>query len=200
MRRHASERAGFTLAEAAITIVLVGLVISTTLQILQGTKFTAAHTRDMKAARDLGLMTLAEIESGLWWDDIESTRSGSYAEDDHPAFYFDLALGDETFPDEAWDDEQRPFDNWEYQRQLEQDRLEEEDEEEQLTEPFEKVRVRITFPRYGELPNQILLERWIPWEQVYGPDEEQAQQDPAAQQAGPGQPPAGQPGGSQDGR
>ncbi len=64
-------RSGFTLAEAVITIALVGLTLSSTLQILHGSKFTAAHTRDSKIARDLALKTLGQIESGFWWDDIE---------------------------------------------------------------------------------------------------------------------------------
>ena len=39
-----SKQGGFTLAEAAITIALVALTLSTMLQILQGSKFTTAYT------------------------------------------------------------------------------------------------------------------------------------------------------------
>lgn len=173
-------RAGFTLAEAAITIALVALTLSTVLQILQGSKFTTAHTRDMRRARDLALTTLAEIESGLWWDIIDSTRSGNYVAQDLPDFYFELAVGDEGFrEDQERDDEGRPFDNWDYKRQLELDSYDS-DEEEEATEPFEKIRIRVTFPKYGELPNEIVLERWIPWEQVYGEPEEEADAEGSA--------------------
>ena len=47
-----SKQGGFTLAEAAITIALVALTLSTMLQILQGSKFTTAYTRDLRRARD----------------------------------------------------------------------------------------------------------------------------------------------------
>lgn len=175
MRRPGTRaRSGFTLAEAAITIALVALTLSTVLQILQGSKFTTAHTRDMRRARDLALTTLGEIESGLWWDFIDSTRSGSYVAQELPDFYFELAVGDEGFyEDDEVDENGRPFDNWAYKRDLE---LEDYDsEEEEATEPFEKIRIRVTFPKYGELPNEIVLERWIPWEQVYGEPEVEAE-------------------------
>ena len=175
MRRLAANaRSGFTLAEAAITIALVALTLSTVLQILQGSKFTTAHTRDMRRARDLALTTLAEIESGLWWDIIDTTRSGNYVAQDLPDFYYELAVGDEGFLDtEDVDPDGRPFDNWDYNRQLELDSYDDDEEEEEASEPFEKIRIRLVFPKYGDLPNEIVLERWIPWEQVYGESEEE---------------------------
>jgi hypothetical protein len=27
--------------------------------------------------------------------------------------------------------------------------------------------IRVRFPKLGEFPNQLTLERWIPWEQVH---------------------------------
>lgn len=172
-------RSGFTLAEAVITIALVGLTLSSTLQILHGSKFTAAYTRDSKIARDLALKTLGQIESGFWWDDIEVTRTGTYAEDGYGEFYWELTLGDEIFSDAQEEDEyDRPFDNWRYR---EQQRLDDEDydpdEENEQTEPFEKVRIKVVFPRYGNFGNELILERWILWEQVYGVEEEEEGQD-----------------------
>ena len=49
----------------------------------------------------------------------------------------------------------------------EDDEEEEEEEEEEDEEPYEKVRIRITFPLLSEYSNQLELERWIPWDQVY---------------------------------
>ena len=194
-------RAGFTLAEAAITIALVALTLSTVLQILQGSKFTTAHTRDLRRARDLALTTLAEIESGLWWDIIDSTRSGNYVAQELPYFYFELAVGEEGFyEDEDLDESGRPFDNWAYKRDLELEDYDSEEDEE-ATEPFEKIRIRVTFPKYGELPNELILERWIPWEQVYGePEEEEGAADdepgasPPNTTGGPGSTPGSAPG------
>lgn len=33
------------------------------------------------------------------------------------------------------------------------------------------MKIRITFPKYAEYQNQLVLERWIPWVQVYGEKE-----------------------------
>lgn len=182
-------RSGFTLAEAVITIALVGLTLSSTLQILHGSKFTAAYTRDSKIARDLALKTLGQIECGFWWDDIEMMRTGTYAEDGYEAFYWELALGDEIFSDaQAEDEYDRPFDNWRFREQQRLDDEEyDEDEENEQTEPFEKVRIKVVFPRYGEFANELILERWIPWEQVYGVDEEEEGQGGQGQGQGQGQ-------------
>lgn len=192
MRPRHHHAAGFTLAEAAITIALVALTLSTMLQILQGSKFITAHARDMRIARDMALLTLGEIESGVLREEIDMLRSGNYADLDHPEFYFELALGDESLPDTYdEDDPQKPFDNWAWRReqQLQAERDAQrngsnaDDEEDEYTEPFEKVKIRVTFPKYGDLPNEIVLDRWIPWEQVYGPSEED---EAAASDAGSG--------------
>lgn len=187
-----SKQGGFTLAEAAITIALVALTLSTMLQILQGSKFTTAYTRDLRRARDLGLTTLAEIESGLWIDLIDSYRTGNYADKDLPNFSFDLAVGDEGYLGEGLEQEDgtEPFDNWAYQR--EQD-LEDDDDEEEAVEAFEKIKIRVTFPKYGDQRNEIELERWIPWEQVYGEIEEESEEGDSSNQ------PPSTTGGGQDG-
>ena len=179
-RAHASQ-AGFTLVEAAITIALVGLVLSTTLQILQGSKLSAAHTRDVKIARTLALTTLGEISAGRMWDDLteEGSLAGSYAEVDYPGFYWELVIGENAFMDTDGygdDDPDAQFDNWAYRREVEYNQQydssygSEEEEEEEETEPFQKVRIKVTLPKYGELNNEITLEQWIPWAQVYETD------------------------------
>ena len=43
----------------------------------------------------------------------------------------------------------------------------------EAAEPYETVRIRVTFPKLGEQPNTLDLERYVPWEQVYGEDEEE---------------------------
>jgi len=173
-------QSGFTLAEIAITIALVALTLSVMLQVLQGSQLTTAHTRDTRIARDLALRTLAEIETGQRWDDIEELHGGTYADLDYPQFAFELAIGDESFRDVSQDEEGRPFDNWAYREERERELAEDsdEEEEEELTEPFEKVRIRVTFPKYRDLPSELVLERWIPWEQVYGaPEEEEGEEE-----------------------
>ena len=76
---------------------------------------------------------------------------------------------------DAWetDEDGRPFDNFEARRDWEDDQddgTEEEDEE--TDEPFEKIRLRVTYPAFSSYPSEITLEQWIPWDQVYGKDEE----------------------------
>jgi len=176
MRLHPCSRAGFTLAEAAVTIALVAITLTVLLQSMEGSKFMAAHTRDQKIARELALNTLYEIEAGLWQEDLDLTRSGNYAEQDHPQFWWELAIGEESFDDDDDRDRDRdaPFDNWAYREEQRQEALEDSgvDEDEEATDPFEKVRIRVSFSQYGDLVSEVTLERWIPWEQVYGEDEE----------------------------
>jgi hypothetical protein len=54
----------------------------------------------------------------------------------------------------------------------ERQREENDEDEEDIEEVYEKVRIRVVFPQFTELEAQVVLERWIPWEQVYGPSEE----------------------------
>jgi type II secretory pathway pseudopilin PulG len=201
MRRAPHSQSGFTLAEAAVTIALVAVTLSVLLQALEGAKLQAAHTRDQKIARELALGTLAQVEAGLWQDDIDFTRSGNYAEEGFLNFWFELAVGDESFADDSNNrDPNKPFDNWAYQREQELDQKNaSDDEEEEATEPFEKVRIKVSYPQYGEYVSQLTLERWIPWEQVYGEDEDAAEEeeDSPDQNAGGGDQGAGS-GGSQD--
>ncbi len=186
LRQH--ERAGFTLAEAAVTIALVAVTLTVLLQSLEGSKFMAAHTRDQKIARELALATLAEIEAGLWQEELEFTRSGNYAEEDDASFWWELAVGDETFSDAPLDDPNAPFDNWAHREELQRERDAEDDveEDEEATEPFEKIRIKVSFPQYGDFKSELTLERWIRWEQVYGEDEEEEGGGPAGEPADEG--------------
>lgn len=159
-RRHA--RAGFTLAEVAVTIVIVGIALVLVLQGLNTSKVTAAHTRNQKLARDLGLFTLGQIESGLLRDDIDSGMVGTYAEEGYPDFNWEIAVGDDTLREQPQDGK---FDSWAPTAAEEEAKK---DEEEDAEEPYEKVRVRVTFPKIREFTNELTLERWIPWAQVYG--------------------------------
>lgn len=173
-RTQRSAQAGFTLAEAAITIAIVGLTLAYTMQALQSAQITAAHSRNVKIARELGMLTLSEIATGRWWDDIDTERGGTYAEQEYPEYYYELAIGDESFPD---DDSHNDYydgikhDTWRYREEQAFNNGDfEEDEEVALA--FEKIQVQVTFPQLDELlENRITLERWIPWEQVYGVDE-----------------------------
>lgn len=169
--------AGFTLAEAAVTIALVAVTLTVLLQSLQGSTFMAGNTRDQKIARELALMTLGEIEAGMWQEEMDFSRSGNYSEEGHHQFWWELAIGTEAFTDTPEPDDDAPFDNWAYREEQRLDREDETDEDgEEATEPFEKVRIRVTFSEYGDLPSEVTLERWIPWEQVYGEAEEEEEE------------------------
>jgi hypothetical protein len=175
-------RGGFTLAEAAITIAVVGIALSYTMKSLNNATFTAAQTRNVRLARELGMMTLGEISAGVWWDDIEMTRTGSYAGQDHADYYFEIALGDEQFSESADDGTERPFDNWAYREEQRREAEDyDEDAESEEVQPYEKVRIKIQFPKLLEFEHEITLERWIPWAQVYGPDDEALTTDEAAE-------------------
>jgi prepilin-type N-terminal cleavage/methylation domain-containing protein len=154
---------GFTLAEVAVTIVIVGITLLILLQIMNGAKLTAAHTRNQKLARELGLLTLGQVESGLLRDDIETGMAGNYAEEGYPDFNWEIAVGDDELRDTSSTDGR--FDSWTPTAAEEEAKR---DEDEDAEEPFEKIRVRVTAPQIREFTNELTLERWIPWKQVYG--------------------------------
>lgn len=187
-------RGGFTIAEAAVTIAIVALVLTTILQSLEGAKVSALHTMLQKSARELGLEMLGEIEAGRWQDEIDSGSSGTFANRDETEVSWELALGDDAFPDrpdESYDDQYRPFDNFRARDEWRDQNSALEDEEEEDTQPYEKVKLRIRFPKVRELSNELILERWIRWSQVYGEEEEEEVPTAADPNAGAG---AGDPG------
>lgn len=177
----ARARAGFTLAEVAVTLLIVGIGLTLVVQGLMNAKFQAADTNYRKLSRELALVTLGQLESGLFWEELDAGEgdvlSGTYAEDGHEEVSYEVVLGGEEFTDESsrYDDRNAAYhDSWEYERER-QDRLKDKDDddedEDQVAEPFEKVRIRVTYPKFGERENTFVLERWIPWEQVYGSEE-----------------------------
>ena len=163
-------RAGFTLVEVAVTIVIVGITLVASLQVLQGAKLTAAQTRNEKLARELALYTLGRIESGLYWEEVSDLRiDGTYAEEGHPEFSFEVVMGDETFRERDTFGNVR-FDNW---RQRDEYRDSQTTDEEALEEeqPYEKVQIKVLFPKLAEFKNELVLEKWMEWRRVH-PDEE----------------------------
>lgn len=165
-------RAGFTLAEVAVTIAVVGLALVWMLQALNAAKVTAAQTRNLKLARELALLTLGQVESGLFEEDLDDeTLAGTYAEEGYSDFAYEVVIGDANFQPPP---DSEAFDNWldERQRALAQD-----DGEDEAEQPYEKVQVKVIFPPIGELENELIMERWLPWEQLH-PSEETA---PAAE-------------------
>ena len=168
---------GFTLAEVAVTVAIVAITITVSLQALEGAKMTSAQTRNMKLARELGLELMGQIESGLFWEDLETGRGGSFAEQGYPDFYYEFTLGDETFYSDE-DYEEGAFDNWAYRRERDREADDYDEDAEEENQPYEEVSIKVTFPRMREeFTGEVILERWIPWEQVYGPDEEGETED-----------------------
>lgn len=172
-----SAKSAFTLAEVAVTIVIVGIGLTLILQGMNAAKMTAVNTHNTKLARDLALETLGQIESGLFQEDLENsedTLRGSYAEQGYDNFFWEVVLGDETFPDLANRAQSSLHDSWkptEYEQDLEDDEDDEDDED--AAEPYEKVKIRITFPPLRDFKNTLIFEKWMAWEQVYGVDDEE---------------------------
>ncbi len=179
MRPHPNHRSAFTLAEVAVTIVIVGIGLTLILQGMNSAKMTAVNTHNTKLARDLALETLGEIESGLYREDLEDsedTLSGSYGERGYSDFYWEIVLGDGTFPDLEDRAESQLHDSWRPDPYEELDE-EDEDDEEDAAEPYEKVKIRITFPPLQNFGNTLILEKWMAWEQIYGPEEDAEDQN-----------------------
>lgn len=179
-------RAGFTLAEVAVTIAIVGLALAWMLQTLSSSKMTAAYSRNLKLARELSLYTLGQIESGLFDEELDSERiEGVYADEGYPDFAYEAVIGDESLsPDPT---NQQSFDNWRHERdQRERQRSSTSaasEDEEEVEEPYERVQVRVTFPKLGELKNEYVIERWLPWRQLH-PEEATGEDGGAAGGAG----------------
>ena len=168
MKSHLSRQkpsAAFTLVEVAVTILIVGIALTLVLQSLNTSKLRAKQTQHLKIANELGSLTMGRVSAGLYREEVDTYISGSYSEEGYPEFSFEITFGDTQFPSNDDDDPGARFDNW-YDYEEEED---EEDEEE--TEPYEKVKMRITFPILSEYSNEIEMERWIPWEQVYEEEE-----------------------------
>ena len=168
-------RRGFTLAEAAITIAIVGLTITYTLQALTSAQTTAAHTHEMKLAREMALRTLGEIATGQYQAEMNDVIQGTYPEDEAPYMSYQIAFGDASLPShgEPRDDGYTErVDNWENRRQWSEQQNADSTEEESQ-EDYEVVRIRVIFPKHTEeLDDFIEFEAWIPWDQGYGAEEE----------------------------
>jgi hypothetical protein len=130
---------------------------------LNTAKITAAQTRNVKLARDLAMLTLGRISSGLEQDEIENGLTGSYADEGYPEFTYDVVVGDNSFRDA---DPNAPHDSW--AKTPDEQAQAKTDDEQDVQQPFEKVKIRVTFPKFAEYQNEQILEQWIPWEQVYG--------------------------------
>jgi prepilin-type N-terminal cleavage/methylation domain-containing protein len=163
-----ARRAGFTLAEVAVTIALVGLALVYMLQGLNTAKITAAYTRNIKLSKELALLTLGRIEAGLYEEELDDERiEGTYAEEGYPDFSFEAVIGDENLAPRDDEYEDRFFDNWRYEDE------EYDDDDEEAEQPYEKIQIRITSPPIRELKNELVIERWLPWRQLHPPEEDE---------------------------
>ena len=183
MRLHSrtdGARAGFTLAEVAVTLLIVSIALVLVQQGLNTCTVSSAETHARKVARDLALITLGQIESGLYWEELDNgngdSLSGNYAEEDYPDYQYEVVLGDEEFHQDYDSRREAGYhDSWAAERDRE-DRAEERDktpgeDEEPVAEPFQKVRIKVIYPQFGERKPEIVLKRWMTWEQVYGAPE-----------------------------
>jgi type II secretory pathway pseudopilin PulG len=174
-----SARAAFTLAEVAVTIVIVGIGMLMVLQGLNTAKMAAAQTKNLKLSRELALLTLGQISSGQFQEDIENGLHGSYAEEGYPDFEYEVVVGDDTFQTTP---EDGAFDSWRPRTTTrESDKKDDEKKKDQEDQPYEKVKIKVTFPTFRvekeELKHELVLEQWIPWTQVYGEKDPDAKTD-----------------------
>jgi prepilin-type N-terminal cleavage/methylation domain-containing protein len=176
-RRAPRGRGGFTLAEVAVTIVIVGIALTMIAQGLHKSKFEAAHTRNLKVARELALTTLGEIAGGVYAEDLEGDDrlDGTYADYGYEKFTYEVLIGeDQKFPDV--DDDRRsalPNDTVLARREREEEerRDSDEDEEDDVEQPYEVVKIRVIFPTFKEYKNDLVLEQWMEWRLIHGEPE-----------------------------
>ncbi|MFT5288502.1 MAG: prepilin-type N-terminal cleavage/methylation domain-containing protein [Planctomycetota bacterium] len=187
------EQSGFTLAEVAVTLVIVSITLIFVLQGLAQARLTAFYTTDRKIARQLALETLSQIESGLYWEDVQESGDklvGTYAEEGYESFEYEVLFGEEDdfrmSPQGLDNNEYSGFDSWSRDRDSDRDGVSDSEEiggsdedEEEIAEPYEVVRIQVMFPTLGmpDVTNTIVLERWITWKLVYGEDEDEEGED-----------------------
>ncbi len=180
--------AAFTLAEVAVTIAIVGLILVFVLQGINESKLLAAHTRNQRLARELGLLTLSQIGSYLFKDEIRDDRlEGNYADEGYPEFAFEAVLGDKTFRDR--DPNTGAFDNWRTEAEKKNSQTDATTDE-TTEQPYEKVQVKVTFPGGADddpKKNQLVLEQWLPWKQVH-PDLDATKTGTSSSSSGSSQP------------
>ena len=180
MSTHA-RRSGFTLAEVAVTIVIVGTMLIYLLQGLSGTKLLAAQTRNNKLSRELALAKLGQVGSGLFQEDIDKGLTGTFADEGYPDFSYQVVVGDDNFVGEGSESgpiSDERFDNWNDPKL--QDTKSKDPNDEQVEKPYEKVRIRVTSPKIQEYSNRLTLEQWFPWVQVYGEKKDDKKQGAAS--------------------
>jgi prepilin-type N-terminal cleavage/methylation domain-containing protein len=185
-RRPGFRRRGFTLAEVAVTIVIVGIGMLLVLQGLNMAKMSALQTKNLKLARELALETLGQISSGIFQEEIQNGLHGTYAQEGFPDFTFDVAVGEVALPaSEGSRNGDNNFDSWnrpptDAETQAEKDRKTK-DPKEVTDQPYEKVKIKVGFPTIRiekeELKHELVFEEWIPWKQVYGSNEPEAGDD-----------------------
>lgn len=182
MKRRANG-SGFTLAEVAVTIVIVGTMLIYLLQGLNGTKLLAAQTRNNKLARELALQKLGQVGSGLYQEDIDKGLTGSFADEGYPDFTYEVVVGDDSFHDQASDAPNNRFDNWNPpdKRDAAQREKDTDKNQEAVEKPFEKVKIRVSMPKIQAFSNELKLEQWFPWAQVYGEKQDDGKSKPAGQ-------------------
>ncbi|HED65510.1 MAG TPA: type II secretion system protein [Planctomycetes bacterium] len=190
-KRPSPLHAGFTLAEVAVTLVIVGITLMLVMEGLNSSRTTSAQASNRKIAMQLALVTIGRVEAGLFWNELDGlpgTLYGSYSEEGYPEFSWELIIGDEEFPDvEQTYEDGDLFDSFEYRRQQRLSSSETSTDREPYADtgttggPYERAAVRVTFPKFGTAPNTLILERWIPLEQVFG----QGDEDPSSQEQAP---------------
>ena len=175
-RTGATGRGGFTLAELAVTIVIVGMALVLLLQGLTNAKLTAAHTRNYKLARELAILNISRVQAGLFDEELEDHMEGSFSEDGYPDFSWELVMGDGEFREEV-DSDSRTFDSWARQDELDEDNAD--DDEEEAEQPYERLRIKVIFPKILEYPDELVLERWVPWLDVHPAEEDDTTEEEA---------------------
>lgn len=183
------QQAGFTLAEVAVTLVIVGVGLVYVLQGLNTAKITALHTYQKKVAREMAVLTLGQVESGLFWEEIIDTGdhlTGTYHDEGYEDYSWEVVFGateEFAFRVDSDYEERDRYDAFadRRERELEEDRWGDNEDEEgdpaENPEPYEIVRIRITLEtRDGRVRELMTLERYIPWVQVYGESEEDAEE------------------------
>ena len=175
--------AGFTLAEVAVTLLIVGMCLMYVLQGINTAKMTSLDTHQKKVAREMATLTLGRLEAGMFWEDLElgdDMLEGNYAEEGYEDYSFELLLGeDREFSvrldsDKGVWDEPPVSDTTAYREYQERQRAMDEgtdEAEDEAVQPYEDVRIRVYLDTDAEYRVLITLERRLPWTLVYGEED-----------------------------
>ncbi|MAW59671.1 MAG: hypothetical protein CMJ94_02410 [Planctomycetes bacterium] len=159
-------RAGFTLMEVMVSVMLVAVAMTTLMQLRQDSIGRASKGRDISVAARLASQLLHRIEAARMLDLFDG-MNGDFSEEGFPDFSYVVALGDgSNYAEDTSVDSNSPEWAWrEALRKREDDRIDEEGDDQRPEKT--RVVIRVTYTAFDDEVEEYRLEAMIDSWAVY---------------------------------